>query len=33
MDDKNLTEIGEKIVKQKRPKRSEQMQPVPHIHR
>lgn len=26
MDDKNLTEIGEKIVKQKRPKRSEQMQ-------
>lgn len=26
MDDKSLTEIGEKIVKQKRPKRSEQMQ-------
>lgn len=26
MDDKNLTEIGEKIVKHKRPKRSEQMQ-------
>ena len=26
MDDKNLTEIGEQIVKQKRPKRSEQMQ-------
>ncbi len=26
MDDKNLTELGEQIVKQKRPKRSEQMQ-------
>ncbi len=26
MDDKNLTEIGEQIVKHKRPKRSEQMQ-------
>lgn len=26
MDDKNLTEIGEQIVKQKRPKKSEQMQ-------
>ncbi len=26
MDDKNLTEVGEKIVKHKRPKRSEQMQ-------
>ena len=26
MDDKSLTEIGEKVVKQKRPKRSEQMQ-------
>ena len=26
MDDKSLTEIGEEIVKQKRPKRSEQMQ-------
>ncbi|MCH5203116.1 MAG: hypothetical protein J1F03_00125 [Oscillospiraceae bacterium] len=26
MDDKNLTEIGEQIVKQKRPKRSEQLQ-------
>ncbi len=26
MDDKNLTEFGEQIVKQKRPKKSEQMQ-------
>lgn len=27
MDEKNLTEIGEEIVKRKRPKRSEQLQP------